>query len=86
MQTKIKGEKGELIIENTWTANPPIIKINSKEKGVKEVKIDCYDNIYSYEIENLSKCLLENKKEPEFPILNFNDTLENMKIIDKWLK
>ena len=86
MQTKIKGEEGELIIENTWIGNPSLIKINSKEKGLKEIIIDCYDNIYSHEIENLSKCLLENKKKPEFPILTFNDTLENMKIIDKWLK
>ena len=86
MQTQIKGEVGDLTIENTWTGNPSVIKINSKEKGLKEIKINCYDNIYSYEIENLSKCLLEKKKEPEFPILTFNDTLENMKIIDKWLK
>ena len=86
MQTQIKGEVGDLIIENTWTGNPSLIKINSKEKGLKEIKINCFDNIYSYEIENLSKCLLEKKREPEFPILTFNDTLENMKIIDKWLK
>jgi len=85
MTTKIKGEKGELIIDNTWLGLPSLIKVISRDKGVEKIEIDSYDNIYSHEIEIISKCLLENKKQPDFPGLTINDTLENMKIIDKWL-
>jgi len=28
---------------------------------------------------------LENKKEPDFPGITVNETLENMKILDEWL-
>jgi hypothetical protein len=42
-------------------------------------------NIYKYEIDTLSKCILENKKEPNFPGMTINETLENMRILDKWL-
>ena len=59
--------------------------LNSKNEGFKKIQIDSYENVYSHEIETLSKCILENKREPDFPGFTINDTLENMKILDKWL-
>ena len=82
-KTKIIGSKGELIIEDTWHGNPSLINIRGENK--EKIEIECHNNIYKYEIDILSKCILENKKEPNFPGMTINETLENMRILDKWL-
>jgi len=83
-KTKIIGTKGELILEDTWSpTNISSIQINGENKKVIEIK--CHNNIYSYEIDILSRCILENKKEPNFPGMTINETLENMRILDEWL-
>ena len=81
--TKIRGTTGELVIEDTWHGDTSLIRIVGQNSD--KIEINCYNNIYSHEIEILSKCLLENKKKPDFPGLTINDTLENMKILDNWL-
>ena len=83
-KTKIIGTKGELIIEDTWSpTNISLINVIGKNK--ETIKIKCHNNVYAYEIDTLSTCILENKKEPNFPGMTINETLENMKILDKWL-
>ena len=83
-KTKIIGTKGELVLNDTWSpTNPSLIQINGENK--ETIEIECHNNIYTYEIEALSKCILENKKEPDFPGITANETLENMKILDEWL-
>ena len=83
-KTKIIGTKGELVLEDSWSpTNLSSIQINGENK--KTIEIECHNNIYTYEIEALSKCILENKKEPHFPGMTINETLENMKILDEWL-
>jgi len=83
-QSKIKGSKGELIIEDTWSAQPSriIIKNNNKENIIE---IENRDNIYSYEIEAISKILINKKVELDFLGLFIDDTIINMKIIDSWM-
>jgi len=83
-QTKIIGTKGELTIEDTWTANTSRIKIK-KDNGDEIININSIENIYSYEIENLSQCILENKTKIDFPGLTIDNIIGNMKIIDEWL-
>jgi len=82
-KTKIIGSKGELILEDTWHGNPSLINISGENK--EKIEVECHKNIYKYEIDILSKCILENKKEPNFPGMTINETLENMRILDKWL-
>ncbi len=83
-KTKIVGTKGELVLNDTWSPfNPSLIQINGENK--EAIEIECHNNIYTYEIEALSKCILENKKEPDFPGITLNETLKNMKILDEWL-
>jgi predicted dehydrogenase len=83
-KTKIVGTKGELVLNDTWSPfNPSLIQINGENK--ETIEIECHNNIYTYEIEALSKCILENKKEPDFPGITLNETLKNMKILDEWL-
>ena len=82
-KTIIIGSKGQLIIENTWHATPPVIRIIDNEE--KNFLIECKDDIFSYEIEAISRNILENKTKPNFPGFTIDETLGNMKIIDKWL-
>ena len=83
-KTKIIGTKGELIIEDTWApTNISLINVTGENK--ETIKIKCHNNVYAYEIDTLSTCILENKKEPNFPGMTINETLENMRILDKWL-
>ena len=83
-KTKIIGNKGELVLEDTWTpTNFSSIEITGENK--KKIEIECHNNIYAYEIDILSKCILENKKGPDFPGMTINETLENMRILDQWL-
>ena len=83
-KTKIIGNKGELVLEDTWSpTNFSLIKITGENK--KKIEIECHNNIYAYEIDILSKCILENKKGPDFPGMTINETLENMRILDQWL-
>ena len=58
-----------------------------KLKGEKsyEINVSCYENIFSHQIENISKSILENKTEPIYPGMSLVETLLNMKIIDEWL-
>ena len=82
-RTRIIGEKGELLIENTWHGDPSIIKIKGEKNY--EINVKCNKNIFSYEIENISKSALENKKESIYPGMSLVETLLNMKILDEWL-
>ena len=81
-KTSIIGKKGEIILEDTWLANPSIITI--KKDQDKIININSAQNIYSYEINALSQCILDNKMKPDFPGLSVDDIIGNMKIIDRW--
>ena len=82
-KTKIVGTEGEIIIEDIWHANPALIYL--KQKTTNKIEINTDKNIFSYEIDFISKCILEKKLNPEFPGLKLEDTVGNMKILDTWL-
>ena len=82
-KSEIKGEKGSIIIEDTWLGSNNIIKINDNGHKVINVKNDI--NIYSYQIQNISKSILNNVFTPQYPGINLRESLLNMKIIDEWV-
>ena len=82
-RTIIKGDSGEITIEDSWHGNPSIISISGKNNEI--IKINAKTNIYSYEIEIFSKNFLENNFEIKYPGVEFNETFLNMKILDDWL-
>ena len=49
------------------------------------MKFDKVKNIYSYQIECISKNLLDKNYKPTFPVMSLNETVQNMEIIDMWL-
>ena len=80
----IKGTKGIITVQDTWTADNSLVEIEAETVNEK-IKIECEKNIYVYEIEAISKCVMENKNKPEFTGINFDNTLVNTKILDEWL-
>ena len=82
-ETKIIGEKGEILIEDTWHGGDILIKIKG-EKDYK-IKIKSYENIFAHEIESLSYSVLECKQESSYPGMTLEETMLNMKILEKWI-
>ena len=81
--TIIVGEKGSLLIKDTWHGAHKI----EKKIGKDRIKIfnEESKNLYSYQIQNISKSLLENKRETFFPGFTINDTILNTKILESWI-
>ena len=68
---------------NPWQIDPPTIILEGKIN--KKIEIECAKNIFSYQINNISKNLLEGKSKPDFPGVSINETIELTKILNKWL-
>lgn len=82
-ETIINCEEGDLIIKNTWTGKTEIIKyINGTSETLKN-KFE--KNIYTYEIENISKDILEGVTKPTFPCVTIDKTIINTEILESWL-
>ncbi len=79
----INGTKGILNINDTWNEANEVNKIIDNKKVVIKNKITM--NNYSYQIENVSSSILENKNQTIFPGFTIEDTLLNTKILDEWL-
>ena len=82
-ETIINGSDGVLRIANPWLAEPPNIILEGKIN--KEIKIKFNNNIYSYEIDAVSKNILEKKIKPDFPGVSINETIGSTKILSQWL-
>ena len=79
----IKGNIGEIIINNTWSGNEGVI---IRKKGKNKFKnFDNKKSLYSYQIEKISENILNGNKQVEYPGMKFEETLLNMKIIDEWI-
>ncbi len=78
----IIGSKGKIIIEDTWTARPS--KVILKKKNNELVfNFESDKSIYSYEIELLSKFLLDQHFKNN-QIYTIDKSILNMQIIDRW--
>ena len=85
-QTLITGTKGNLLINDPWLPNKRnTIEINSKQRSYKSF-INSEFDIYANQINNVNRCILDGKKEADFPSMKWKDTINNMLIIDKWKK
>ncbi len=79
----IKGDKGTVILNDTWKGNNLNIKFNNKND--KLINFDNNKNIYSYQIETISKNLINGIKKISHPGMSFRETILNTKIIESWL-
>ena len=79
----INGERGSLQLDDTWFGNKSIIKIIGQNK--KEISSNSYKNIYSYQIEDISKNLINGIKDSTFPVCGIDESILNSKILHGWL-
>ena len=82
-ETVIIGSEGLIKIANPWHIDPPTIILEGKIN--KKIEVECDNNIFTYQINNISKNLLEGKSKPDFPGVSINETIELTKILNKWL-
>ena len=82
-ETTINGSDGTIKIKNSWGIEPSIIVLEGKTN--KTIKIEMGNNIFSYEIDALSKDILESRLSPSFPGTSINETIGLTKILDEWL-
>ena len=82
-KTEIHGEKGSMVINDSWFGSKSIIKKDYKGEQVININ-NKKKNIYSYQIENISKVILSNLYKPKFPGISLNESIMNMKIIEHW--
>ena len=80
-QSTISGDKGSLIINDTWKGNRIIKKIDNSNE---ELELNTFKNIYTHQIIQISKNIINNENRPNFPGMNLDETILNSKIIEKW--
>ena len=61
------------------------IIVSSKDKPEQKLHFETDKSIYGYQIEEISKNLIQGINKVNFPIMSLDETLLNMKIIDDWL-
>ena len=79
----IKGEKGKIILNNTWTGGDIILKVTNNSNKI--IEQDSNINIYSYQIKEISKTILNKIKSPNFPVMSLNETVKNIKVVENWI-
>ena len=82
-KTEIHGEKGSIVINDSWFGSKSIIKKDYKGEQVININ-NIKKSIYSYQIENISEVILSNLYKPKFPGISLNESIMNMKIIEDW--
>ena len=82
-ETTINGIDGTIKIKNSWKAEPSSIILEGKTNKI--IKIENNNNIFSYEIDALSKDILGNRSSPSFPGTSIDETIGLTKILEEWL-
>ncbi len=82
-ESKIIGEKGIIILNNSWSGSKNLIKLRDNERQVLDISFK--KNIYSYQIQKISENILKDINKPHYPGMTFKETLLNMRIIEDWL-
>ena len=62
-----------------------MLLLGQKTNLKKKLHFETDKSIYGYQIEEISKNLIQGLNKVNFPIMSLDETLLNMKIIDDWL-
>ena len=85
-KTIIEGTKGKLIIENPWLPEKKsVIEVKTNDRYYKSF-INSKFEIFENQINLVNKFILENKKEGDYPCMNWKNTLNNMYTLNNWKK
>ena len=81
-ESEIIGDKGRLLIRDTWQGSSSIILILDNKS--KEIFNEAKKNCYYYQIKNISNNILDKMSKPNQPIMDFEKSYINMNILEKW--
>ena len=84
-ETIIYGDNGNIKVLDTWSPNKVCeIELNNNSEK-KIIKVDLNENIYSYEISNISDQISKKEYIPYFPSINVDEIMLNTSILEKWV-
>ena len=84
-KTVITGTLGNINFENTWKSNKKFkINLNTIDKN-KTIEIDINENIYSYQISEISNQLIKSQTKPDNPAISIDEILLNTSIMNNWI-
>ena len=82
-ETIISCDSGKIIMRNSWNVKATKIEIEGKIN--KLIESESIKNNYSLEIEQISKDILQNKKEVSFPGISNKEILINTQLVENWI-
>ena len=82
-ETIIYGTEGIMKVKDPWRSEPSIISLEGKIN--KEIEVKFNNNIFSYEINAISKSILDGRLSPSFPGVGIKESMGLIKILHKWL-
>ena len=83
--SKIYFEQGLLDIQETWVPSGDMsIKMTNHNKN-EIINFKINENIYSYQIENISKELLNKNSKANFPAISIDEIEINTKLLEDWI-
>ena len=84
-QTIINFEKGSLTINESWIPDQKMFIVQNKDNKKLKINFTNNENIYSYQIQNISDQILNNKKNPYFPSMTLEEIEINTKLLSNWI-
>ena len=84
--TVIYFENGTININDTWTPKE-IMFIDLKHGNEKKkISFKINENIYSYQISNISEQLINKRTKPNFPSIDIKEIENNTKLLEQWIE
>lgn len=88
-ETIIRGERGRIVLPDPWIPGGDRhqrhsgFRVHIDGARVEDVSCPANGSVYALEAE-LVAGLAETSLEPAFPAMNWDDTLRNMRLLDRW--
>ena len=84
-QTIINFENGSLTIDQSWVPDQKMFILQKKGNEISKIEFENNENIYSYQIQNISNQMIKDKKTPTFPSMTLEEIEINTKILSDWI-
>ena len=84
-QTIINFENGSLTINKPWLPDKEMFILQKKGDEILKIDFRNNENIYSYQIQNISNQIIKDKKTPCFPSMTLEEIEVNTKILGDWI-
>ena len=84
-QTIINFENGSLTINKSWLPDKEMFILQKKGDEILKIDFRNNENIYSYQIQNISNQIIKDKKNPCFPSMTLEEIEVNTKILEDWI-